>query len=56
MKNITWNIVGTLIVMEYAMWNIVGTLIVNEIQALFMPAGGGEGLRGSAHQYGQHFY
>ena len=41
MENTTWNIVGTSIVMEYAMRNIVGTSIVYEIQALFRPAGGG---------------
>ena len=41
MENATWNIIGTSIVMEYAMRNIVGTLIVYEIQALFRPAGGG---------------
>ena len=40
MENTTWNIVGTSIVMEYAMRNIVGTSIVYEIQA---------------HQCRQHF-
>ena len=45
MENTTWNIVGTSIVMEYAMRNIVGTSIVHEIQALFRPAGGG-GIKG----------
>ena len=45
MENTTWNIVGTSIVMEYAMRNIVGTSIVYEIQALFRPAGGG-GIEG----------
>ena len=39
------NIVGTSIVMEYAMRNILGTSIVYEIQALFRPAGGG-GIKG----------
>ena len=59
MENTTWNIVGTSIVMEYAMRNIVGTSIVmeyairnivgtsvvSEIQASFRPAGGG-GIEG----------
>ena len=54
MENTTWNIVGTSIVMEYAMRNIIGALIVYEIQALFRPAGG-KSLRGSAHLCGQHF-
>ena len=40
MENTTWNIIGTSIVMEYAMRNIVGTLIIYEIQASFRPAGG----------------
>ena len=42
MENTTRNLVGTSIVIGYAMRNIVGTLIVYEIQALFRPAGGGE--------------
>ena len=41
MENTTWNIVGTSIVMEYAMRNIVGTSINSEIQALCRTAGGG---------------
>ena len=49
MENTTCNIVGSSIVMEYAMRSIIGTSITYEIQALFRPAGGGEGLRGSAH-------
>ena len=48
MENTTWNIVGTSIVMEYAMRNIVGTSIVYEIQAMFRPAGG-EGIKGEVH-------
>ena len=51
MENTTWNIVGTLIVMEYAMRNIVGTSIVYEIQGLLEEGG----LRGSAHRCWQHF-
>ena len=54
MENTTCNIVGTSIVMEYAMRNIVGTSIVYEIQ----PCLGlleEEGLRGSKHKCGQHF-
>ena len=49
MENTTWNIVGTSIVMEYAIRNIVGTLIVYENQALFRHAGGG-GIEGQCTQ------
>ena len=48
MENSTWNNVGILTVMEYAMQNTVGPLIVYEIQALLRPAGGG-GIEGAVH-------